>query len=64
MIDIDRNRRFARLLTLAKKPDEPMRAWLWWSTLSWESYIGAMRYMKQQNLTAADLQLHNESEIA
>ncbi len=61
-MDIDRNRRYARLLALAKNPDEPMKAWMWWVSQSWDGYVGAMRYMKQQNLTAADLQLHNRKE--
>ncbi len=67
MIDIDRNRRYARLLKLAKKPDEPMRAWLWLSAKDFDSYISAQRYMKRQNLgevdPTLDLHLHNDTEI-
>jgi hypothetical protein len=63
MIDIDRNRRYARLMTLAKKPDDSMIAYLWISASRWETYIGAMRYLKQNNLSvsepAVNLHLHN-----
>ncbi len=62
-MDTDRNRRYARLLTLARSPDEPMKAWMWWVCQTLDGYIGAMRYMKQQGLsTVADLQLHNQAK--
>ncbi len=63
-MDIDRNRRYARLMSIAKKPDDSLRAWLWLMAMNFDTYIYCQRYMKQQNLTTADLQLHNESEIA
>ncbi len=67
MIDIDRNRRYTRLLTLAKKPDEPMKAWLWLMAKDFDSYISCQRYMRRQSLSVseeiASLHLHNDKEL-
>lgn len=69
MIDIDRNRRYARLMSMAKKPvDESDVIWFWYSSFRFETYLYAIRYIQHQALIApkpvANLHLHNELELA
>jgi hypothetical protein len=66
-MDIDRNRRYARLKALASKPDEALDLWFWYSAARFELYLYAVRYIQHENLirskTTANLHLHNVMEI-
>jgi hypothetical protein len=66
-MNIDRNRRYARLMGLAKQADEATSIWAWWSSAKWDTYLFALRYLQHENLATTkavvDLQLHNKELV-